>query len=246
VLLIRTVFLDISARSFATVRARLQPARAAITMILQETAAPPHDSVQNTPSSDDARDVLLHVFSHGGCNTAIQLARSMHEDAGTLLHDRLRQIVFDSCPGDAGFEKAYNAALISLPRPLTGSAIGAAAAYSAVTVISALQSAGLMRSVEDLRRELNDPELFGRRATRLYLVSRADRMVAVEDVLSHAQEAKEGGYEVGIVVFDTAPHCALILEDAQRYWDAIRRCWNGTEPLALPCDNKQEDYGPQL
>lgn len=240
-LLIRTVFLDLSARSVATIRTRLKPARDAIIRILQHPNSPEVQRHEDYPVSAALPGVLLHIFSHGGCNTAIQLAISLHEDEGTLLRDRIHQIVFDSCPGDDTFEKAYNAAMVSLPPALSGNIFGAAAAYSAVTIITALPSVGLMSSVVDMRQNLNDPALFGTHARRLYLVSRCDRMVAVEDVLSHAQAAEAAGYEVGLVVFNEAPHCGLIMEDAERYWRAIQDCWDGKELSAVPGQDQAND-----
>jgi hypothetical protein len=202
-----------------------------------------------TTNGSGGGDVLLHIFSHGGCNTAIQLALSMHEAAGTLLCDHLRQVVFDCCPGDASFEKAYNAAVLSLPPsssrlPLVR-ALSLAAVYSSVAAITGLQNAGLMRSVRDMRRALNDPAVFGTRARRLYLFSRADRMVGPADVQSHARLARESGYEVGLTLFRESPHCALVTEDAARYWRAIQDCWTGLWLPQLPL-GAEADYGPKL
>ncbi|KAH7146105.1 hypothetical protein EDB81DRAFT_933919 [Dactylonectria macrodidyma] len=217
-ILIRTVFADIAVRSFAAVRSRLEPARDAIIGALQPPA----------PGAARAR-ALLHIFSHGGCNTAIQLAHTVSDAAGTLLCDHLRQIIFDCCPGDTSFDKAFNAAAVSLPpgAPEPFRAVGMAAVFAAVATISVLQKTGLMSSVSDMRRQLNEPALLGSAARRLYLFSRADRMVAPASVQSHAQLAREAGYDVGLVLFREAPHCALVTDDASKYWHAIQDCWMG-------------------
>jgi hypothetical protein len=221
-ILIRTVLADITARSFSAVRSRLQPAREAIIQALQSSSAP---------------RVLLHVFSHGGCNTAIQLAQSLSDaDAGLLFRDALRLVVFDCCPGDTSFDKAFRAAAVSLPpalstAPLPFRALGTATVFTLVATVTALQRVGLVASVSDMRRQLNDPTLFGPRARRLYLFSRADSMVDPANVRSHAQLAREEvGCEVGLVAFREAAHCALLTEDEPKYWRAIRDCWAG-EPL---------------
>ncbi|ETS73438.1 hypothetical protein PFICI_15043 [Pestalotiopsis fici W106-1] len=230
ILLLRTVFADLAFRSFTALRARLRPARAAIVDILQKTAA-----------SSSGRDVLLHVFSHGGCNTALQLMASDPDDdeddsdattgAIALVRARLGLVVFDSCPGDASFAHAYQAALISLPanRPLVR-ALGAPLVGGTVAVIHALQSAGAMRSVHDLRRDLLNPAAFGPAPARLYLYSRGDAVVAAADVLAHADETRRGlGCRVGIVGFEKAEHCALILEDKEKYWKAVQEAWEAWE-----------------
>jgi len=218
VLLVRTVLADLTRRSFAAIRSRLQPAR---DIILQHL------------SSASPASLLLHIFSHGGCNTAIQLSRSVLETAMSF-HDALRLIIFDCCPGDSSFTRAYRAAVLSIPtspsilgKPILYP-IGAAAILPVVATISALQSLSLIPAVEDMRRELNDPSLFGTRARRLYLFSRADVMVSPTDVVAHARDCDT--QETGLVIFRTAPHCALLTEDAHRYWTAIRSAWAG-QPL---------------
>lgn len=217
ILLLRTVFADLALRSFATLRARLRPAHEAIAAILPRTAT-------------GGRDVLLHVFSHGGCNTALQLMADP-DDHGALIRARLGLIVFDSCPGDASFAHAYQAALISLPasRPLLR-ALGMPLVGGAVATIHVLQSAGVMHSVRELRRELLNPAVFGSAPARLYLYSRGDAVVSATDVLSHAHGARRGlGCRVGTVGFESADHCALVLEDKEKYWRAVREAWEAWE-----------------
>lgn len=105
ILVIRTVLMDLTIRSFAAIRSRLAPAREAISSILQ--GAQNEDGPRKT--------ALLHMFSHRGCNTAIQLMASMSSEERASLHECLRLVVFDCCPGDASFGKAYEAGLLSLP-----------------------------------------------------------------------------------------------------------------------------------
>ncbi|KAK7955229.1 hypothetical protein PG996_016039 [Apiospora saccharicola] len=163
-------------------------------------------------------DILLHTFSQGGFNRAFQLVWSM---GATSLRDRLRIVIFDCCPGDASFTKAHNAALVSLPatRFINLRFLGVPLLYGAVAAMTGLQSARLVRSMPELRRELNDPAAFGTRAPQLYLYSRADAMVTTEDVLRRPWDAwRELGCMVGTVGFEEAAHCALVGEDEGRYW----------------------------
>ncbi|KAF6822553.1 hypothetical protein CMUS01_11043 [Colletotrichum musicola] len=212
ILLIRTVFADISLRSFASIRARLAPARDVIIESLQNGA-----------------EIMMHVFSHGGCNTAIQLADAVAEKAGGLMREGLRVGVFDCCPGDGSFANAYEAASLSLPESMAAPVrvVGKAVAYMGVAGITALQKSGWMASIEDMRQRLNEEDLFGKRARRLYLFSKGDRVVPERCVREHIREARGQGYDVGGVSFKRSEHCALVTEDAGRYWGAVKSCWAG-------------------
>lgn len=232
ILLIRTVFLDISVRSFATIRARLEPALHAIRRILfHQTGSKDGSSTTSIIAAEEdkptcsRKDILLHVFSHGGCNTALQLMAAMPPDERVRFHARLRLLVFDCCPGDTSFQRAYEAAHLSLPPQMPLRRLGAAGAYGAVCAVHALQASGLMHSVRDLRQELNGPEFAGRGARRLYLFSDGDRVVAPGGVISHARAAEQAGYPTEMARFSKGAHCALIVEDASRYWDIICGQW---------------------
>jgi hypothetical protein len=217
ILLIRTTIPDITLRSFQQVRMRLAPARDIIRKIIGKTE-----------SSDQILDgsILMHIFSHGGCNTAIQLAISMREDS---LNLPLGQIVFDCCPGDATFQKAYNAAALSLPSSQPVRLIGWLALYPFIAAITGLQNLGIMSSVKELRAQLNDSAVFGSHARRLYLYSAADQMVGFQDVQSHLNAARARGYRAHGIMFQRSLHCALILEDAERYWTAIKNFWQDND-----------------
>jgi Eukaryotic protein of unknown function (DUF829) len=219
ILLIRTTILDLTLRSFRETRARLAPARDAICTILGD----------RDYFFDNGSDgcILLHIFSHGGCNMGIQLALSMREDGVPLP---LRAIIFDCCPGDATFQKAYHAATSSLPRGQPAQSIGRLALYPAVAAITGLQHFGVMDSVRDMRAQLNDSAVFGSHAGRLYLYSAADQMVDWQDVQSHLEAAVAKGYRTDGVRFQSSPHCALILEDEGRYWAAIKNFWQVRDP----------------
>jgi DNA repair protein RAD57 len=219
ILLIRTTLADITMRSFRQIRERLAPARDAINRIAGQTKSSGHEIDGS---------ILLHIFSHGGCNTAIQLAVSMRE-AGLGLP--LGRIVFDCCPGDATFRKAYNAAVLSLPSSQPARSIGSLALYPSIAAITGLQSLRIMSSVRELRAQLNHPAVFGSHARRLYLYSAADQMVDFRDVQLHLEAARGRGYQAEGVLFWRSAHCALILEDAARYWTAIEKFWQEGDQL---------------
>ena len=76
-----------------------------------------------------------------------------------------------------------------------------------------------------LCRELNDPEVFDRAVPRLYLYSRADSMVGVEEVEEHAEIARGKGWDVTKVRFEKSAHCSHVREDEGRYWGAVMEAW---------------------
>ncbi|KAM0703724.1 hypothetical protein Q7P35_009663 [Cladosporium inversicolor] len=218
ILLIRTVLSDITVKSCAKVQAQLEPARQFLISIFPSGVS----SVEG--------HALLHMFSHGGCNSALQLSRLLRgNDPNVTFPIPLLGVILDSCPGSSSFAKAYSGAVYSLPATrIPGiDLVGRAALPPIIDTVSILQAYGLLASVEDLRRELNDLNSFGP-VPRLYLHSRGDRLVATEYVASHAAE-------IGKLLpatreaWEAAEHVALPLEDAGRYWDAVRRFVDGTQ-----------------
>lgn len=179
--------------------------------------------------------MLLHIFSHGGCNSATQLLHSIQrpqsaEEPILDLRQHLSGIIFDCGPGDATFGHAYNAAAASLPDMWLARAFGRPLLVPVIGVITGLQSIGAMSSVKDLRRELNSFGLFGSTANRLYLYSLSDQMVQWEDVESHLEEAKSiHKYTATGVSFADSAHCAIVHEHPEHYWKAIQNLWNGKD-----------------
>lgn len=228
ILLITTTLSEITFRSFHALRQRLAPARAVVTRILQPTTRATH-----SPST------LLHIFSHGGCNTAIQLTRSLSDETdGSAFLSTLKLVVFDCCPGDTAFSRSYNAAALSLPPDQPANRIGKALLYPAMGVITSLQHLRVMNSVADLRSELNNPTLFGAPVRRIYLYSREDEMVLWSDVERHIEEARAKGFPADGVRFEHGSHCALVMADGARYWAAIERAWRevgavGDDPVPV-------------
>lgn len=226
ILVLRTELADMVYRTFNVIHSRLKPARDILLGFL----------CQSQGAGGSSGGVLLHMFSHGGCNIAIQLVASLPKDMRAQLHRRLQLVVADCCPGDGTFEETYRAGLLSLPPRMPFRLIGKVGLYGTVSAIYALNGAGVMKSVPDLRDELNDPENFGQRARRLYLISDRDNILSSQDMISHAQLAEESGYKISLVRFDQAVHCALVLEDPIKYWNAIHGSW--AEATTVPLRNK--------
>lgn len=73
-----------------------------------------------------------------------------------------------------------------------------------------------------IRRVLNDGNVFGREAERLYVFAQQDALVQEWAVEMHANEAEGRGYRVRRERFEKGMHCALgVGEGGERYWGDI-------------------------
>lgn len=73
-------------------------------------------------------------------------------------------------------------------------------------------------------RDTTHAEVLSSRAVpRLYLYSKADRIVNWRDVGEHAQIARRAGCVVYMVLFRNSMHVAHIKEDETKYWSAVRQ-----------------------
>lgn len=186
-------------------------------------------------------EILLHVFSNGGANIATQLVPSINNILSLVGEQsplKLRQIVFDSCPGDPDTNAIYRAAAQSLPQSHLLRPLGCAVLYLVVAGIAGLEAVGVRKRLgRTMRAKFNDPEVFDKSASRLYLTSNGDVMMDTRDVQSHRDEALARGLRADTVVFERAGHCALVLEDEALYWGAIAGCWerSGYHQSAASC-----------
>ncbi|RAH69421.1 uncharacterized protein BO66DRAFT_392403 [Aspergillus aculeatinus CBS 121060] len=144
ILLTTTRILEIGLLPFSVLHARLAPARDVLRRLI------------SSGDHNDSQSILLHIFSHGGCNTAIQLALSlqMEDPRGhppLELGRYLGGIIFDCCPGNTSFGRAYQAAVHSLPpSSVLAQAVGRVLLYPVIGVITGLQQTGWMSSIRGL------------------------------------------------------------------------------------------------
>lgn len=94
---------------------------------------------------------------------------------------------------------------------------------------------GLKTVVRRTYLELNEPGLLSNGVPRLYLYSKADKLVDWREVEAHARSAEERGAsgKTELVRFETSEHVAHIREDAEKYWDAVRVCWENRRRLNM-------------
>ncbi|TQV96571.1 DNA repair protein (Rad57) [Cordyceps javanica] len=227
VLLITARLSEITVTPFTRMHARLQPAR---DVIVRHVLA-------GSASSPSPPSIMWHIFSNGGLNMAIQLARitrSALEATGRAadLDRATRAVVMDCCPGDGSLGRTFRAAAYSLPNTWVAQTVGRLLLFPTIAVLLGVQNSGVLGrggSLADLYRGAHDPAVFGRGARRMYLYSVSDRLVPWRVVHRHMAEARDKGFVVDGEAIPGGSHCALLRADAARYWRAVERCWDELE-----------------
>ena len=196
-------------RTNSSQQARLQPARH---VLLSHTS--------ENPQSHGQRQAVLHVFSNGGSQCAIQLLTTLPE------HIRLqvfRAIVFDSCPGTATYQRTVHAITLAMPKFPLMTYLGLPILHIVLCLIFlALFVTRAEDVITRLRRQLNDHKLFSPDVPRLYIYSKADRLVPYQDVKRHVEDARIKGYRASSeVLFEDSAHCAHAMAHKERYWAAV-------------------------
>lgn len=229
ILLIQTDPMEYAFYGESSLSRKLLPASAEIRRLVEENARSHISPSSSSSSGANGPGILMHIFSNGGANIATQLVTSTNNTL-SLVGERspleIRQVVFDSCPGDPDTNSIYRAAAQSLPRTHLLRPLGCAALYLVVTGIAGLEAVGIRKPLSrTMREQFNDPAVFDKSAARLYLTSNGDVMMDTRDVQAHRDEALARGLKTDTVVFEKAGHCALVLENEAVYWGAIASCW---------------------
>ena len=210
ILMLRSNVGDMMYTPMSIQRKRYKPAVEAIETLQQQGSGTPK--------------ILLHIFSNGGTNSAVQLASAWHDaHQGAALP--ASAIVFDSAPGSPSLTLAGNAIVSSFP-PHAGWWVSILV-WCVIVPIYALPQVlpGGTNLIEFLRKRSNDPEYFPREAGRIYFCSPGDRLVLETDVVAHFEAAREAGLEAEVVRFAGSGHVVHVMEDAGRYWGAVEGLW---------------------
>jgi hypothetical protein len=175
---------------------------------------------QDAPTSG----VLLHTFSNGGAHKACQLARTYKSQTGSAL--KIGALVLDSSPGVATFARTTAAMMVGLPSSPVARTVLSVLVYA---LLGMLWLTYLLlpgdNVVQRMRKDLNNPNLFGRGNERLYIYSTEDRMVGWEDVESHSREAEERDWHVRREKWAKPSHVGHMAVDGERYWGAVKSLW---------------------
>jgi hypothetical protein len=163
-------------------------------------------------------EILLHIFSNGGSNTAVQVAEAWRSSQSSPFP--ATSMVLDSCPGSPSLKLAADAVVSSSPKSMHWWVVVFAWAV-VVPFVAFPQLLGGPNVVASLRERLNETRLFSIGTQRVYLCSSTDLMVPLEDVVSHCESARIAGYGANVVQFDGSAHVSHVMKDSSRYWSAV-------------------------
>ena len=164
--------------------------------------------------------IVLQACSNGGANNATWLAERLLQTNNRLPY---RKLILDCCPGKGEAISATQAISLSLPKQPLIRAIGSSLIFSVTVVLMGIYIAfGWEDTISRIRRRFNDANMFSTEVPKLYLYSEGDALVKWQHVHEHAEDARQKGYSVQEERFQKAAHVALLMEDGERYWYAVK------------------------
>ena len=134
--------------------------------------------------------------------------------------------VFDSTPGKTKWPGQVRAFAHSLPKNMFLRTIGTLLLHLSYPLLQISYLVTGTDFVESIRQTLNDKNLIGIEAPRVYIYSVKDDMVDWVDVEEHADEAEGRGYTVAREKFLDSSHAGHMVQDPLRYWGIVERLWN--------------------
>lgn len=208
ILVITTSAKDLCLRSSKRKQARLQPA------------------VKQLSIYDDYSSILIHVFSEGGCNKAVEFAEAYHSYTGSRLP--CTALCLDSTPGHPRYRRLCNALGKSLPpNPIlksTGLLLGSVF-LGGVWVLFKCFFGTSNNVISMTRGRIMDESVWDISAPRCYLYSPADELIDWRDIREHISEAAERGVPTLDVCFKDSAHCKHAAEDPDWYWNSVMLTW---------------------
>jgi hypothetical protein len=164
----------------------------------QKMLQPTLDIVLNSGFSYS--NILVHCFSDGGSNKAVEFAEAYHSRTGEKLP--CHAFCLDSTPGH--------------PRVIL-----------AILWFSYYVFIGFEHNViTETRRRLEDERYWSPKITpRVYLFSEADDIIYWKDIERHGVEAARNGVPITLVRFRDSGHCCHVKENESEYWKVVREIW---------------------
>lgn len=186
----------------------------------QRQLAPAVAVIRSMAKTSQATKIILHIFSNGGAQSYCQLGAAYRGETGR--HLPVSSIICDSSPGRATWRLSAEAMVLSLPKNPVLRLIGTVLIHLIIAMVFLGDELfGIENVIDKARRQLLDPAFLPPSVPRVYLYSKADRLVLWQDVADHAQAARDKGIEVHEVVFERSAHVSHVMESDTKYWQYI-------------------------
>ncbi|KAH7398513.1 indole-diterpene biosynthesis protein-like protein PaxU [Pyrenochaeta sp. MPI-SDFR-AT-0127] len=198
-------------------RETIKPAAQVVRTVLDECKHGTRDSTTDP-------NIVVHTFSNGGTNSITQLLIVLQKQLGAPIP--VTGITCDSGPARGTYQKSFQSMLLSLPKGLLWHIIGPVVITFVINVLFGSQLIGWEKPERIYRRTLLDENFISCRRIS-YVFSKADTHVEWDDVTSHADDARQKGWDVKELMFEDTPHCNHISKYRAEYFDAVRRMWEG-------------------
>lgn len=173
--------------------------------------------------------ILMHVFSEGGSNKAVELAEAYRHITSTRLP--VSALCMDSTPGHPRYLRLCNALDKALPQvPVlrhTGLFFGSillGCIWIMYTWVMGIENNVITRT----RRRLQDHANFDPKTPRCYLYSSDDALISWQDVNEHVQDTRDQGTPVMNVFFEGSGHVEHARMHHERYWESVLATWNAS------------------
>jgi hypothetical protein len=215
--------MEILTTSFPKQRESQAPAVEVIQAVLDESA-------QEAVNKKGATQILLQVFSSGGANSATHLLTALNERLKAPLP--LTGLICDSAPARGTYWRRYNAIVHNLPRSLLAKIIGPLVSHIICIVLYLALAYYRYTPPEDtFRNTLLDDKLIsssdGGQNRICYFASKKDKMVDWLDVRSHAEEARNKGWDVEEIIFEDTSHVNHMPKHEEQYLMVVKSVWDG-------------------
>jgi hypothetical protein len=186
--------------------------------------------------------MLIHTFSNGGefhqtpisathplislewigTNSATQLLLVLRKQLGYQIP--LSGIICDSGPARGAYWKTYHSMTTSLPKGLFWQIVGPFVVITVCNILFSSQWLGWEKPENIYRRTLLEGSVVSCKRI-CYIFSKADTHVDCADVTSHADLARNQGWDVKQILFEDSPHCNHISKYRAEYVDAMMSFW---------------------
>ncbi|KAF3911150.1 hypothetical protein AA313_de0208274 [Arthrobotrys entomopaga] len=184
-----------------------------------------YDIVKALPESPK---IFVHTFSNGGASGFSQFLAFYRYQTGVPMP--LKSLLIDSAPGGTKFPSGLTRGVNAFMEVVRNSIIRSIlypVVYLLVTIVYLPPMLmGLENPIDTMRRTLNDETLVPEGGTRGYIFCEGDTMVGWEDIVEHADQAEDRGWNVLRRRFIGGSHVGGYRHHPEEYEEFLRQVRN--------------------